>query len=308
MALRSYLVGEVAEDFSDGLLSRREALRRLGLLGVGMAAAASVLAACAGGGDDEGAASTSTTSTADPTDTTADQPQPEARAGAGAETITFAGASGDLTAYWADAAAPGKGAVLIVHENRGLTPHFGDLAGRFAADGYSALAVDLLSPEGGTADLADPAAAPTALGAAPLDRLLGDLRSGIDELQRRSPDRKVGAIGFCFGGGMVWNLLAAGERRLAAAAPFYGPAPSGATFDGTDAAVLAVYAERDTRVNASRDAAATALAAADLTHEVKTYPGVDHAFFNDTGARYDPAAARQAYADVLAWFERHLAA
>ncbi|HJR24824.1 MAG TPA: dienelactone hydrolase family protein, partial [Acidimicrobiales bacterium] len=114
-------------------------------------------------------------------------------------------------------------------------------------------------------------------------------------------------VGFCFGGGMVWALLDAGEVRLAAAAPFYGPAPEGADFSGAQAAVLAVYGELDDRVNASRDAATAALEAAGLEHEVKTFPGADHAFFNETGPRYDEAAATQAYADLLDWFGRHLA-
>ena len=121
------------------------------------------------------------------------------------------------------------------------------------------------------------------------------------------PDGDIGVVGFCFGGGMVWNLLDAGEARVAAAAPFYGPAPESPDFSGAQAAVFAVYAELDARVNATRDAAAAALETAGLTHEVKTYVGADHAFFNDTGPRYNESAAGQAYADVLAWFDLHLA-
>jgi carboxymethylenebutenolidase len=96
------------------------------------------------------------------------------------------------------------------------------------------------SAEGGTAALADPGAAPAALGRAPLERLLGDLRAGIDELTRRVPGAKVGAVGFCFGGGMAWNLLDAGETRLAAVVPFYGPALDNPDFRGARAAVLGV--------------------------------------------------------------------
>jgi carboxymethylenebutenolidase len=297
MALKGYLKGEVAEDFADGLITRREALRRLGLLGLGLGAAAQLLAAC-GSDDDNGGSAASTTST--PT-------TGGAGGGGSAETIKFAGASGELIGVWAAAPQP-KAGLLVIHENRGLTPHFNSVVSRFAADGYSSLCVDLLSPEGGTASLADPAGAPAALGNAPLERLLGDMRSGIDELTKRVPGKKVGAIGFCFGGGMVWNLLNAGEARLAAAAPFYGPAPSNADFSRAKAAVFAVYAELDTRVNGSRDAATAALKTAGLTHEVKTYAGADHAFFNETGARYNENAARQAYADVTSWFGRYLAA
>jgi carboxymethylenebutenolidase len=121
------------------------------------------------------------------------------------------------------------------------------------------------------------------------------------------PDGKLAVMGFCFGGGMVWNLLNAKEARLAAAVPFYGPAPADADFSGNEAAVLAMYGENDQRVNATRDAATAALVAAGLEHEVKTFTGAGHGFFNDTGANYDEAAATQAYADVLAWFDRHLA-
>ena len=110
------------------------------------------------------------------------------------------------------------------------------------------------------------------------------MRSAIDELERRVPDQKIGMIGFCFGGGMTWTLLAAGEPRLAAAAPFYGPTPANADFSGSDAAVLAVYGALDARVNGTRDAAVAALQAAGLTYEVKEYADANHAFFNDTGA------------------------
>jgi carboxymethylenebutenolidase len=297
MALRDYLVGEVTQDFVDGLLTRREALRRLGLLGVGLTGATAMLAACGDGGG--GSASPSVASSGA---STSGSPGPS---GAPGEPVRFAGPQGELQAAWSAAAQP-KGAVLVVHENRGLTPHFFDLVGRLARDGYSALCVDLLSPEGGTASLTDPAAAPAALANAPAERLVADLRAGVDELQRRVSGAKVGVVGFCFGGGMVWNLLQAGEQRLAAAIPFYGPAPANPDFGKAKAAVYAIYGELDTRVNATRDSATAALEAAGLTHEVRTFAGADHAFFNDTGQRYNADAAKQAYAAVLDWFGRHL--
>jgi carboxymethylenebutenolidase len=145
------------------------------------------------------------------------------------------------------------------------------------------------------------------LSAASLDQLLGDLGAGIDELQRRAPGQKIGVVGFCFGGAMTWNLLDAGELRAQAAVPFYGPAPDNPDFTGSQAAVLAIYAGLDDRVNASRDRAIAALDAAGLTYEVKTFDGVDHAFFNDTGPRYNAAAATEAYALVLDWLGQHLA-
>ena len=223
------------------------------------------------------------------------------------EAVTFPGPEGrTVQGAWA-AADPARGAVLVIHENRGLNDHIRSVAGRLAASGYSALAIDLLSAEGGTAALGDEARAMAALSGAPQERFVADMRAGLDELERRAPGQKLGAIGFCFGGGMVWTLLASGEPRLAAAAPFYGPLPDGADFSGSpDAAVLGIYAEQDARVNASREAATAALEQAGLTHEIVTYPGANHAFFNDTGPRYDQAAATQAYAKVLDWFGQHL--
>jgi len=317
MALRDYLVGEVTEDFADGRMSRREALRRLGFLGLGVTGASALLAACGGGDDDDGATADTSpagetsapesaptsaapdTTSAEPTTIPPDVPSTEA------QMITFAGPNGELTGAYAAPSSP-KAAVLVVHENRGLTPHFSDVVSRLANDGYAALAVDLLSEEGGTASMSDEGQAIGALGAAPMERLLGDLRAGIDELEQRVPGAKVGAIGFCFGGGMVWNLLDAGEPRLAAAVPFYGPAPAAPDFSGMQTAVLGVYAELDDRVNATREVAGAALSSAGVPHELKTYEGADHAFFNDTGERYNEAAANAAYADVLNWFSEHL--
>ena len=198
--------------------------------------------------------------------------------------------------------------MLVIHENRGLTDHIRSVAGRFAASGYPALAIDLLSEEGGTAKFTDPAQATAALNAAPPARFMADLKAGVGELQRRVAGKKTAAIGFCFGGGMVWSLLASGEPRLAAAAPFYGPFPSGGDLAGSKgAAVLGVYAGLDDRVNASRDAARAALDKAGNPHEIVTYDGANHAFFNDTGQRYDATAAAAVYRKVLDWFGRYTA-
>jgi len=297
VALRSYLVGEVTEDFSDGLLSRREALRRLSLLGLSMSSATALLAACSdGGGQSEAAGATSPPAASTPG---------AAASGNPGQPVRFAGPAGELQGAWAAATDP-KGVLLVIHENRGLTPHFFDLVGRFAKEGYSALCVDLLSAQGGTASLEDPAAAPTTLANTPPEQLVADLQAGIDELERRVPDAKIGAVGFCFGGGMTWNLLQAGEQRLAAAVPFYGPAPENPDFSHAKAAVLAIYGEQDERVNASRDRAETALKAAGLTYQIRTFAGAGHAFFNDTGPRYNAEAAQQAYRQVLDWYAQHL--
>jgi carboxymethylenebutenolidase len=296
-----YLTEEVVEDYSDGLIARREALRRLGLLGMAMATAVPLLAACDTGGSADAAPPGSGGGAAGGT---ASPAGPSARP---TEAITFSGPGGStLQGAWAAADDP-RGGVLVVHENRGLTDHIRSVAGRLAASGYSALAVDLLSEEGGTGSFGDEGEVTAALNGVPDSRFVGDMKAALGEIQRRVPGARLGAVGFCFGGGMVWTLLASGEPRLAAAAPFYGPLPDGADFSGSrSAAVLGIYAEQDQRVNASREAAAAALERAGLTHEIVTYPGANHAFFNDTGPRYHPDAAAQAYAKVLDWFGRHL--
>jgi carboxymethylenebutenolidase len=285
VALRDYVVGEIAEDAVDGRISRREALRRLGLLGLSVAAASALLAAC---GDDDDDAAPATTATA-------------RKVGASNLAGGMLVVDGLNMAY-ADGGT--RAAVLVVHENRGLTPHFHDLVGRFAGEGFTALSVDLASEEGGTASM-DEGAVQAALTAAPLDRLVGDLKAGIDELARRAPGAPIAVVGFCFGGGLTWLLLQDGDPRIKVAVPFYVPAPDPADFSQSHAAVLAIYPALDDRVNATKDRAVAALEAAGLEHDVLTFGGVDHAFFNDTGPRYDEASANDAWGDTLNWIRDH---
>jgi carboxymethylenebutenolidase len=113
-------------------------------------------------------------------------------------------------------------------------------------------------------------------------------------------------VGFCFGGGMVWRLLAAGEPQLAAAVSFYGPLPDNPDFSGSKAAVLAIYGALDNRVTSTKDAAVAALNRAGLVNQVIVEPDADHAFFNDTGPRYNPAAAADAWKNVQDWFGRYV--
>ena len=294
--LQRYLAEEVAEDHADGLVSRREALRRLGLLGLSGAAAASLLAGFVA--DEAKARLLRVSRPSGPAATEAARPTRE---------ITFRGPQGRrLMGAWAAAAKP-KGGVLVIHENRGHNDSIRAIAGRLAGSGYSALAIDLLSEEGGTGTFHDEVVAMAALGSVPESRLVADLKAGVTELRRRLPGKKVAATGFCFGGGMTWRLLASKGARLAAAAPFYGPFPDGGNLSGTKAAVLGIYAGLDSRVNATRPAAQAALRQAKLKHQIVTYPGVDHAFFNPTGSRHDPAAAAAAYKKLLSWFGTYVA-
>ena len=307
MALRNYLATEIALDHADGLLSRRDALHKLGLLGLSTVAASTLLASCSSEAPPAAAPGTAAPSAAAAPNSPAAAPTapPDydvAAARARSEDVTFPGGTGTMSGAWAAAESP-KGAVLVVHENRGLTDHIRAVAGRLAGDGYSALAPDLLSRAGGTGGVPD---ATAALGAISTDDLVADLRSSLTELQNRANGAKLGMIGFCFGGGMTWRVLDSGPSELAAAVPFYGPSPDAPTFQGSQAAVLGVFAEKDARVNAGRDKLEAALTSAGLTHELVTVPGVDHAFFNDTGARYNQEAASQVYQQVLGWFGTHL--
>ena len=307
-----YIAEEIALDHADGMFGRREAIRRLGLLGLSAAAASTVLAACSSGGESASATSSSAApgGSSKSAVTTTSSGSPEAPGAAGAlptRTITFPGQNGELQGAYAAATNP-KGVVLVIHENKGLTPHIASIAGRLAGAGYSALAVDLLSEEGGTSTFGDTARATAALGTISNDRFVSDEKAAITELQRRVPGKKVGVIGFCFGGGQVWSLLASGEPQLSAAIPLYGPLPQDHDFAGSrNAAVLAVYAGLDNRVNAGRAEAEKSLGQAGLTHEILTVPNVDHAFFNDTGGRYDQAAATEVWGRALDWFGRYLA-
>jgi carboxymethylenebutenolidase len=311
MALHDYLTTEVGEDWADGIISRREALRRLALLGLSTGAAVTLLASCAPASSsaipDLTAAppgSAKSPATASARNSSSASGEPSSATSAEGEAIVFPGPTTKLQGFFAPAATP-RGAMLVIHENRGLNDHTRSVAARLASDGYSALAIDLLSEEGGSDNLAQ-GDVQAALSNASTERLVGDMKAGLDELERRIPGAKLGAIGFCFGGGMVWALLDAGDERLAAAIPFYGPAPAAPDFSGSTAAVLGVYAEQDSRVNASMSTAEEALTAAGLEHEIKVYPGVDHAFFNDTGQRYNAEQAAAAYADVLEWLGRYL--
>jgi carboxymethylenebutenolidase len=138
-------------------------------------------------------------------------------------------------------------------------------------------------------------------------RFDADMKAAVSELRRRVRGKKVAATGFCFGGGMVWRLLAAGESRVAAAAPFYGPFPEGGDLGRAKAAVLAIYGGLDARVGATRPAAQAAMRKARLENHVMVFGGADHAFFNDTGPRFNPPAAAEAYRRVIDWFARNAA-
>ena len=193
------------------------------------------------------------------------------------------------------------GSVLVIHENRGLNEHIRDVARRLAVAGYRALAPDFLTPAGGTP--ADEDAAREAIARLDLALSVADGVATIGMLKSLPRSNGLaGAVGFCWGGGMVNRLAVAAGDRLQAGVAFYGPAPDPAEAPKVQAAMLLHFAGLDERVNMTGLPWAEALRAAGKTVVSHVYPGVNHAFHNDASAeRYDAAAARKAWEATLAF-------
>lgn len=213
--------------------------------------------------------------------------------------------------YKAYNAAPAQGGgtvplVVVIHENRGLNDHIRDVARRVALAGYSAVAPDWLSPAGGTP--ADEDRARTMIGELDMAETVADGAAMIRwNASPAGGSRKVGILGFCWGGAMVNRLAVASGDALKAGVSFYGPAPDPAEAARVEAAMLIVLAGRDDRVNATARPWVQALQAAGKQVRALEYPDVDHAFHNDTSAaRYNAAAAEQAWAATLGFFRQHL--
>jgi len=199
-----------------------------------------------------------------------------------------------------------KATVMVIHENRGLNEHTRDVARRLALEGFRAVAVDFLSPAGGTPANED--AAREAIGKLDLAESVSDAVAIVGELSKSSRGGKVGAVGFCWGGGFVNRLAVAAGDRLAAGVAYYGPAPDPSEAAKVKAPLLLHYAGLDERVNATGLPWAAALRKAGKRATAYTYPGVNHAFNNDTSAeRYNKPAADLAWERTLAFFRRHLA-
>lgn len=193
--------------------------------------------------------------------------------------------------------------VIVIHENRGLNDHIRDVTRRFATAGFSAVAPDFLTATGGTPTDEDQARARiSALD--PTDTVM----DGVALIRRYAETgRKVGIVGFCWGGAMVNRLAVAEGDALTAGVSFYGPAPDPAEAARVRAHMLIILAGLDQRVNATARPWIMALNAAGRDVQALEYPNVDHAFHNDTSAaRYNREAAEQAWAATLSFFRRHL--
>jgi len=196
-------------------------------------------------------------------------------------------------------------AVLVIHENRGLNPHIEDVARRYAAEGFLTLAPDLLSVSGGTPPDEDKARQLHTR--TEREDMIAAAVAGAAYLARhRESTGKVGAVGFCFGGGVV-NRLATDSADIAAAAPYYGIQPPAEKVANIKAPLLLHYAEMDENIDKGIPAFEAVLKAANKRYTIHIYPGTQHAFNNDTGAaRYNKAASDLAWSRTLAFFKENL--
>lgn len=223
-----------------------------------------------------------------------------------AEMVDIPGVSG-LKGYLVTPRSAGPHAgVVVIHENRGLNPHIKDIARRVGIEGFRALAVDCLSPLGGMSDDSEKSAALFA-SLKPEDAL-ADVQAAFAALKARpGGNGKMGAIGFCWGGGVV-NSLAVVEPDLTAGVAFYGPQPSADKVPAIKAALMLHYAGLDQRIDAGIPAYEAALKASGKTYEIFVYPNTNHGFNNDTSeARYNKEAADLAWSRSIAFFKKHLA-
>jgi carboxymethylenebutenolidase len=310
--LKRYLIEEAVEDYAEGRITRRQAMSALAGL-TGAIVGAELLAGC--GRKEPAAPPPSPGTAAAPADaarTAVIDASPPLVAPDDAElvaaAIEFPGEGATLRGYLARPSKAGTfPIVLVCHENRGLTAHIEDVTRRVAKAGYVGLAVDLLAREGGTARHGYDEV-PAVLGAAPPERHVADFIAGLAHARTLPSARgdRVAMTGFCFGGGMSWRVAAA-LPDLRAAVPFYGMPIEVEQVPAIKAAVLAIYAEQDERINKAIPPVEAAMKQHGKTFRKIIYPGTQHAFHNDTRERYDEAAAKAAWGETLAWFAQHLA-
>lgn len=224
-----------------------------------------------------------------------------------AQDVTYPGSSGEMKGYLVQPKnASGKlGGVIVIHENRGLNPHIRDVARRMALEGFVALAPDFLSPQGGTPENEDQARDMFAK----LDPAVtvADAAATVVYLSKvDATNGNVGAIGFCWGGGLV-NSLATKSPELKAAVAYYGAQPPASDVPNIKAALMLHYAGLDDRINAGIDAYKKALQDNGKSFEIFVYEGANHAFNNDTSAaRYDKKSADLAWQRTVEFLKKNL--
>lgn len=225
-----------------------------------------------------------------------------------AEDMAYPGAEGEMKAYLVTPAEPAgkRGAVIVIHENRGLNGHIRDVARRMALERFVALAPDFLAPAGGTPTDEDKAR--EMISALDPAKTVADGIATVTFLKAHpASNGKVGAVGFCWGGGLV-NSLAVNAPELDAGVAYYGRQPPSADVPKIEAALLLHYAGQDERINAGIEDYRKALEAAGKDFAIHLYEGAQHAFNNDTSeARYDKAAAELAWNRTVAFLKAKLA-
>lgn len=279
---------DLYDDFTHGGMSRRSFLDRLAALAGSSAAAAALLPIL-----QNNYAKAQTVPENDPRITAEMVDIPGGQAGLKGYLVKPKDASGKLPT------------VIVIHENRGLNPHIRDVTRRMATEGFLALGVDYLSPMGGTP--ADEDKGREMIGQLKQPDVIANGKAAVAFLKSR-PDGngKVGAIGFCWGGGAV-NNLAVNAPDLNAGVAYYGGQPKAEDVPKIQAALMLHYAGLDERINAGIPAYEAALKQAGKTYELHTYEGANHAFNNDTNeARYDKAAADLAWSRTVAFLKKHL--
>jgi carboxymethylenebutenolidase len=222
------------------------------------------------------------------------------------QTVTYKGADGDMKGYLAKPKQGGPfPAVIVVHENRGLNPHIKDVARRMALEGFVALAPDFLSGLGGTPENEDEAR--TRFSELKPAGVTADAIATVEYLKTvPGSTGKVGAVGFCWGGGVV-NNLAVASPDLGAAVAYYGAQPKAEDVPRIKASLMLHYGGLDDRINAGIPAFEAALKQAGKDYQVFVYQGANHAFNNDTSAaRYDKPAADLAWSRTVAFFKQKL--
>jgi len=278
---------ELYDNFTHGGMNRRTFLDRLAALAGGAAAASALLPLLQN-------------------NYALAQTVPESDARISTETVEIPGVPG-LKGYLVKLKTGDKlPTVIVIHENRGLNPHIMDVTRRFGTEGFIALGVDYLSPMGGTPSDEDKAR--EMIGQLKPADVVASSRAALAYLKAR-PDGngKVGAVGFCWGGGAV-NNLAIADPELAAGVAYYGRQPKAEDVSRIEAALMLHYAGLDEQVNAGIPAYEAALRQAGKTFEIHVYEGANHAFNNDTNAaRYNKAAADLAWSRTVGFLKKHLA-
>ncbi|TNM66011.1 dienelactone hydrolase family protein [Aliirhizobium smilacinae] len=223
------------------------------------------------------------------------------------EDVTFPGSTGERKAYWVrpKSATGPLGSIIVIHENRGLNEHIRDVARRAALEGFNALAVDFLSPLGGTP--ADEDKAREMFSTLDPAQTAADGEAARTWLAKHEgANGKVGAVGFCWGGGLV-NRMAVNSPELNAGVAYYGQQPQASDVPKIKAPLMLHYGGLDERINAGIPAYREALEKNGKTFEIFVYEGVNHAFNNDTSAaRYDKTAADLAWSRTTAFFKKYL--